>query len=90
MKKKFETIQSERKRRALVAWSEGKKVSAIAKELECSRDTIYRWVKGVEKDWSKRQRSSSQKLDSLSRSRIIEAYILLKCPSVAVLRRPFV
>lgn len=84
---KFETSKSEQKRRALVAWSEGVSIADIAKELEISRDTIYRWIRESEKLLGKRLRRASNKLDARTKAQIIEAFILLKAPSMAALRK---
>ncbi|TVQ78451.1 MAG: hypothetical protein EA369_07020 [Bradymonadales bacterium] len=85
--KQFETKLSEQKRRALVAWSEAQPIQSIARDLGVSRETIYRWIRESERKLAQTKRLRKERLDEQSRQQIVEAYILLKAPSLRVLRK---
>lgn len=70
--------------KAIQLWKEGLKVTEIASRLECSRGTVYRWIKNAGEKLSKTYRAR-QTIDPITKSRVLELYILLKRPSMRVL-----
>ncbi|MDB5037270.1 MAG: hypothetical protein JWQ35_798 [Bacteriovoracaceae bacterium] len=77
----FENKKTEAKVEALKLWREGKKISVIARELKKSRETIYRWISAADL-LSKGRSRERNGIDPISKNKIIEAYILLKAPSM--------
>lgn len=87
MKRNFETIKSDKKLEALSRWKQRQKITQIAEDLRVARDTIYRWVKDSENRLGKRAPRRKKQIDSQTRFRIIELYMLLRKPSLAVLSK---
>lgn len=83
--RKFEAEKAEVKLKALHAWKSGEKITAIAKNLQRSRETIYRWVNQSQKNLSAKSKRHRHQIDKSTQWKIIEAYILLGKPSVRVL-----
>lgn len=80
--RRFGNQKADRRAWAITAWKMGEKVSQIARDLGVGRGTIYRWVRLSEARLSKNPRASKFYLDSTTKSRIIEAYVVLKRPSI--------
>jgi transposase len=84
--RKLKINKSQQKLEALSRWEQGEAIAQIARSLGCTRDTIYRWVARAEKDLSKNSSRRRTLLDQRSHWIVIEAYILLGAPSVALLQ----
>lgn len=87
IKRFFETKKSEQKAKALHLWRLGKKVAHISKECEVSRETIYRWIESMDRKWSAPTKRARQTVDLSIKSRIVEAFFILKFPSMPLLKR---
>lgn len=82
MKRNFENKKSDKKTQALQLWRENRKVVEIAKSLQVTRATVYRWIEGLDKKLSEPDRRSRLSIDVATKSRILELYVLLKKPSM--------
>lgn len=87
IKRTLETDKSEQRLEALHRWKSGEKISFISRELSISRESLYRWIKESSVRLAARRKGSRKIIDELSRVRIIETYILLKRPSIELLRK---
>lgn len=81
----FENKKVEPKAEVIRLWKEGEKVSEIAKKISVSRDTIYRWLEGVDKNLAAPTKRTRHLVDERTRFKIIELYILMRAPSMRVL-----
>lgn len=87
IKREFDTDKSEAKLRALHLWKAGESISEIAKICGVSRDTIYRWLKNINRKLRAPQSRSRKSVDEVSRFRILETYFILKGPAIPHLKR---
>ena len=85
-KREFENLKTEQKIYALSLWREGIPISDIAKDLKKSRETIYRWIHHSDQVLASGRKRSRQAIDHNSKNKIIEAFILLKRPSMRKLQ----
>lgn len=85
-KREVETPHSDLKLQALARWKSGDKIAGIARDLQISRETMYRWVKEADEKLKRRSRRV-QVVDHATQLKIIEAYVVLKAPSMAELKR---
>lgn len=87
IQRNFETEKAARKLQAIHLWKAGKKMTEIARSLECSRETVYRWLKLTESGFSAKSKRNRFRLDEMTKCRILETYVLMGRPSVASLHR---
>ena len=80
--REFEKEKTEQKIYAIALWKDGISIAQIAKEVGKSRDTIYRWVKKSDRDLSQNARRKRVLVDSVTKGKIIELYVILKRPSI--------
>lgn len=81
----FDTKKSERKSRAIEAYQSGLPVAQIAENLNCSRETIYRWLKSSREIFSKKKIRASKSWSSEVRFLVLEFFVLLRAPSLRIL-----
>ncbi len=67
---------------ALRLWKSGWSISEIARNVQKSRETIYRWVKMSDQDLAKRKTRERKTLDQTTRFRILELMVLGRSPSM--------
>ncbi len=77
----FENQKTEVKYRAIEAWRNGKKITEISRDLNRSRATIYSWLKAADEALSRPSTRSRLQIDSLTKSRVLELYVLFERPS---------
>lgn len=87
IKRILETHKSEIKVQALHLWKLGHSVTSIAKECSVGRDTVYRWIKNIDRKISQPTKRNRKTVDEISRFRILESYFILKAPSIPHLKR---
>jgi transposase len=68
-------------------WKAGTPISQIAKDTGKSRETIYRWIKQMDHRLSKSSSRRRQIVDEQTKFRILEMFILLKCPKMPRLKK---
>jgi hypothetical protein len=81
----FDTKKSERKSRAIEAYRSGLPVAQIAENLNCSRETIYRWLKNSREVFSKKKIRAPKSWSSEVRFLVLEFFVLLRAPSLRIL-----
>lgn len=89
-KRIFDNQKTEAKVYALKSWKEGKKISEIARELNKTRSTIYNWLAKADQKLSKDSSRRRLHIDTQTKNRIIELYVLMKKPSIEKLRKALV
>lgn len=77
----FENKKSELKSLAIEAWKRGTSIAEIAKSLHRSRATIYNWIKDADQKLSQSRKRSRLQIDTLTKSRVLELYVLFQRPS---------
>jgi len=77
--------KSNKKLEALSRWKRGEKIVQISRDLRVSRDSVYRWVSRSNEVLSQSVSKRSISVDTLTKYKIIEAYFLLKRPSMVKL-----
>lgn len=82
----FKIKKVDLKSQAIQAWKAGQKVSVIATDLQVSRETIYRWLEEFENRLSVKKARRKKDWDENLCHRLLELYVVLRAPSVRVLR----
>lgn len=77
----FENQKSELKSLAIEAWKRGASMAEIAENLNRSRTTIYNWLRDADQMLSQSRKRSRLKVDVLTKSRVLELYVLFQRPS---------
>lgn len=77
----FENQKSELKSLAIEAWKRGTSIVEIAKSLNRSRATIYNWLKDADQKLAQSRKRSRLQVDTLTKSRVLELYVLFQRPS---------
>lgn len=85
-KRFFENKKSEEKWKAVEAWKRGEGISSIASNLGRSRITIRRWLRDSDQKLARNSSRSRLKVDQLTKSRVLELYVLMKRPSIPRLK----
>jgi transposase-like protein len=82
----FENSKSGLKSKAIELYRRGEKVSEIARQLQCTRETIYRWLRSSDKSLSATKPRSKKEWSPQVLHLVLEFYILLGAPSLRVLQ----
>lgn len=85
--RKLQQTKSNLKLEALARWKAGESITQISKDLNVSRDSIYRWSRTADKNLAKSLPKRSIAIDLDTKNRILELYFLLKRPSMSELSR---
>lgn len=80
-RRRFENTKSEEKSLAIEAWKRGTSMAEIAKNLKRSRATIYNWLRDADQKLSQSRKRSRLQIDTLTKSRVLELYVLFQRPS---------
>jgi transposase len=83
----FGTEKSELRLRAIHLWKSGNSITQIAKDCNVARDTIYRWIKNIDRKLNQSTKRNRTTVDEAVKFRILESYFILKCPSMPHLKR---
>jgi len=74
--------KSDQKAGAISLWKSGKKITEIARQLNVSRHSVYRWIRLAEVQLKRKKRQSPAKLDIKLITMSIELSVLMRGPSI--------